>query len=51
MLNYFSTVNYLQWHIVRTFMGNLNEQMRDIELKYYNTSNTEIYDRMKQERR
>ncbi|GAB1867053.1 Membrane metallo-endopeptidase-like 1 isoform X2 [Camponotus japonicus] len=44
-------VNYLQWHIVRTFMGNLNEQMRDIELEHYNTSNTEIYNRTKQERR
>jgi len=51
MFNYFFTVNYLQWHIVSTFMGNLNEQMRDIELEHYNTSNTEIYNRTKQERR
>ncbi|GAB1867056.1 Endothelin-converting enzyme 1-like [Camponotus japonicus] len=44
-------VNYLQWHIVRTFMGNLNEQMREIELKHYSSYDVKIYDRMKEERR
>ncbi|XP_029179057.1 membrane metallo-endopeptidase-like 1 [Nylanderia fulva] len=28
-------VNYLQWHVVRIFMSNLNKEMRSIESEYY----------------
>ncbi|KAM0735134.1 Neprilysin-4 [Formica fusca] len=44
-------VNYLQWHVVSTFMGNLNKQMRDIELDLYYSYDIKLHDKLKQEQR
>ncbi|XP_050448310.1 membrane metallo-endopeptidase-like 1 isoform X2 [Cataglyphis hispanica] len=44
-------VNYLQWHAVSIFMGNLNKQMRDIELDLYYAYNIKLHDKIKQEQR
>ncbi|KAL6438887.1 hypothetical protein ACFW04_003743 [Cataglyphis niger] len=44
-------VNYIQWHVVSMFIGNLNKQMRDIELNLYYAYNIKLHDKIKQEQR
>ncbi|XP_019883161.2 membrane metallo-endopeptidase-like 1 [Camponotus floridanus] len=47
-------VNYLQWHVMNTFLGKLNKQMRDIQLKQYflhNTDDIKNYDTINVEER